>query len=302
MHLNLLIPASATENVASLLGAKTLCWSGRSWSTARYRASTLQSTEYKQNAPVAAEATFYPPWFGGYHAIKYKFIGASFPQGRKVLLLQTAGAGLGTCMSLPNVGYNPPVHAIHFICDRGAVYEDLAYNWPRRFEAFWPDAKVLSVQTNGGREQVGSDLSAKCFVTGEGCTSEVNQSLHFPASRVAMDFNAPARGGGRLTQSTDITIIDCSTEILTDVCNTVRSFSQYNINQDIQTYYKEIISWQKLDDSIIGKIRVATFLPYYVRGMDVRDVADKYDENQAVALYDYKMTLASIDQSEAASL
>jgi hypothetical protein len=103
-------------------------WNGPSWPLARYRASTLQQSNNQE--PAAAEPTFYPDWLEGYHAITYKFDKASFPQGKKILSLRAAGAGLGTCMVLPNVGYNPPVHATHFL--RGGkqdlVYEDLAYN------------------------------------------------------------------------------------------------------------------------------------------------------------------------------
>lgn len=290
------LSTSATGDIANLLDAKTMYWNGPPWSSARYRASTLQSSTGNQNIPAAAQPAFYPLWLEGYHAIQYKFVGAFFPQGRSVLSLRVAGAGLGTCMSLPNVGYNPSMHAMHFIKDDNrhqAVYEDLAYNTPRRFEAFWPEAKVTAVQTDGGM---------KCLVTGDRCSLEMNPKLHSPASRVTLEFDAPTRRSGRLLQSTDVTMLDCSTQDLDDVYITMKVYSQYNLNQDLQTFYKEITSWQRNNDEIVGKTRVAAFLPRYIKDMDANTGRIEYDDNESVALYDYKMKLMSIDEAEAASL
>jgi hypothetical protein len=277
-------------------------WNGPSWPLARYRASTLQQSNNQE--PAAAEPTFYPDWLEGYHAITYKFDKASFPQGKKILSLRAAGAGLGTCMVLPNVGYNPPVHATHFL--RGGkqdlVYEDLAYNVPRRFEAFWSEAKVLAVQTNGNDIVQSNNLGMKCLVSGDGCTSDVNPRLHLPASRVAIDFDAPTRRSGRIIQSTDVTMSKCTTQSFEDAYFVDRIYSQYNINQDLQTFYKEVTSLQRLGDSIDGRIRVAAFLPKYIKNIDANTAEDQYDENEAVAMYDYKFILSSIDDNEAAIL
>ena len=291
------LPTYAADDMASLLDAKTVYWNGPTWSSTRYRASTLQSSTGSQNIPAATQPTFYPLWLEGYHAIQYKFIGASFPQGRSVLSLRVAGAGLGTCMSLPNVGYNPSMHAIHFIEDDNrhqAVYEDLAYNTPRRFEAFWPEAKVTAVQTGGGM---------KCLVSGDGCSLGMNPKLHSPASRVTLEFDAPTRRSGRLIQSTDVTMLNCSTQVSDNGYYTIKSYSQYNLNQDLQTFYKEITSWRRnKDDEIVGKTRVAAFLPRYVKDMDTNTGRVEYDENESVALYDYKMKLTNIDEAQAANL
>jgi hypothetical protein len=290
----------AADDIPSLLNAKTLYWNNAAWSLARYRASTLESNN---RAPAATEPTFYPSRLEGYHSIRYKFDKASFPQGRKILSIRTAGAGLGTCLILPNVGYNPSAHAIHFI--RGGkqdlVYEDLAYNIPRRFEAFWPEAKVMAVQTNGSNNAQSNNLGMKCLVTGDGCTSNVNPSLHLPASRVAIDFDAPTRRSGRMTQSTDVTMLESNTQSFEDEFFVERSYSQYNVNQDLQTFYKEVTSLKRLNDSVDGKTRVAAFLPKYIKNID-GNTEDGYDENEAVAMYDYKFELSSIDDSEAASL
>lgn len=285
-------------DLAAQLDAKTLYWNGPSWPSARYATSSLQSNN---QAPAADRPTFYPIWLDGYHAIKYKFDNASFPQGRKILSIRTAGAGLGSCLSLPNVGYNPSVYAIHFTRDdkQDAVYEDLAYNIPRRFEAFWPEAKVLAVQTNGNQS---GNLGMKCLVTGEGCSLDVNPNLHLPSSRVAIDFDAPTRRSGRMTQSTDVTMLNCSTQSSSNTFIVSRSYSQYNINQDLQTFYKEIISLERLEDSIVGKIHVAAFLPRYIKDIDGTGAGDEYNENEAVAIYSYKIRLISIDEAEAANL
>ena len=296
------LPTCATDDIPLLLDSKTIHWDGPSWSSARYRASTLQNSANNQG-PSPCEPTFYPLWMEGYHEIKYKFTGALFPQGRKVLSLRTPGAGLGTCLSLPNVGYNPAVHAIRFNKDvtRDAVYEDLAYNIPRKFEAFWPEAKILAVRTNGGTNALGN-LGMKCFVTGDGCTLDINPDLHLPTSRVEIDFDAPTRRSGRMTQSTDVTMLNSSIEGSTTIFYTSRNFSQYNINQELQTFYKEISSWKKVDDGIVGKLRVASFLPKYIRVMDKNNAEDDYDETKAIAIYDYNVRLTSIDETEAAML
>ena len=196
------------------------------------------------------------------------------------------------------------MHAIRFNKDvtRDAVYEDLAYNIPRKFEAFWPEAKILAVRTNGGTNALGN-LGMKCFVTGDGCgTLDINPDLHLPTSRVEIDFDAPTRRSGRMTQSTDVTMLNSSIEGSTTIFYTSRNFSQYNVNQELQTFYKEISSWKKVDDGIVGKLRVASFLPKYIRVMDKNNAEDDYDETKAIAIYDYNVRLTSIDETEAAML
>lgn len=252
---------------------------------------------------------------------------------------------MGTCISLPNIGYNPAAaHAVHFIQsdnagDDGAgngVYEDLAYNIPRKFESFWPESKVLAIQTNGGEGSSTTTttntnwknaLTPKCRVTGEGCSADINPNLHLPSSRVAIDFDGPTRRGGRLIQSSDVTMLD-TTGVTTTQYNPdqdtggtfyiTKTYSQYNRNQDLQTFYREISSFQRLGNGdnvgggIVGKIRVAAFLPYYIKEMDATTTnkgngggsvgAITYNENEAVAIYDYKVLLKSIDEIEAATM
>lgn len=306
-------PAFADDNfdenkdIASLLDAKTIDWNGPVWTAARYRSSTLQQTSsstMNYAPPAMNKPIFYPDWMEGYFKTSYKFKGASFPQGRKILTLRTPGAGLGTCLSLPNIGYNPPTFPIHFIRNSNAqVYEDLTYNVPRIFEAFWTQAKVLGIQTNYfvDNNGVSNDLTPKCLVLGDRC---ISPNLRSPSTRVAIDFNGPTRGGGRLIQSTDVTILDASVQSnIADTYYTTKTFSQYNVNQDLQLFYREVTSLRRNEnDAIDGKVRVAAFLPTYIRGMDADSGDDSYDDNKAIAIYDCNILLQNIDETEAATL
>ena len=68
------------------------------------------------------------------------------------------------------------------------------------------------------------------------------------------------------------------------------------------------------NDVVVGKIRVAAFLPYYIKERDTTNynkkggnggstsIRDSYNENEAVAIYDYRFSLNRIDESEAASM
>ena len=90
------------EEISSLLDAKTMYWNGPSWTAARYRSSTLIQSSANYAPPASNNPVFYPTWMEGYHKISYRFKNASFPQGRKILTLRTPGAGLGSCLMLPN--------------------------------------------------------------------------------------------------------------------------------------------------------------------------------------------------------
>ncbi len=114
-----------------------------------------------------------------------------------------------------------------------------------------------------------------------------------------------------------------------------RTFTQYNVNQDLQTFYKEIISLDCVKknkgdnvyndddddvDEVKGKIRVGAFLPFWVKQMDgstttIRSDSSSsssgdntnlmdytYDEHMAVALYDYDVYMKRIDGNEASTM
>jgi len=221
--------------------------------------------------------------------------------------------------------------------------EDLAFNIPRRFEAFWPQSKVTAVRTGSARpsgesNNVSESLSPKCFVNGDGCTTAENPNLHSPTcTRVAFDFEGPTRNNGRLSQSTDVTMVSSvavavdsypispvmdgagkNTRTSNDVYDTEfvasRQFSQYNINQELQLFYKEIVfltrpvsadtsslqqstgkllgSTRPVDGKTIvnGSVRVAAFLP-----------EDDTNDREAIALYNYRIKLQQIDEEDVGS-
>lgn len=290
------------------------------WKKYRYNTSTLSNDKSISPSLPLSSSSAYPNWIEGYWATKFQFKGVSFPQGRQILSLRAPGAGLGTCLSLPNIGYNPSSFAQHYIISSSSeinnyCFEDLAYNIPRKFESFWPQSKVLSVQVQSRTET----LTPKCFVTGDGCTIEENPYLHFPSNRIAFDFEGPTRSGGKQVQTCDATIISSLDETEEQEVKAQRTkkfisckrYSQFNVNQELQLFYKEIVSVEKTSNGIEGNerspidgtIRVAAFLPQYIRNQDNTIPANKvYDDNTAVAQYDYKFRMEPIDESEAASM
>ena len=93
-----------------------------------------------------------------------------------------------------------------------------------------------------------------------------------------------------------MTLLQCSSVQKQNVFVCTRSFCQFNIQQDLQTFYKEIISLDTSDpEKVLGRIRVAAFLPS-------SESALTYDDSLALALYDYKVTLQSIDQEKASQI
>ena len=174
----------------------------------RYGTSTLLSSE---GSSIPSESPLrLPPWLEGTWAATYRFDRVTFPQGkgRDVLTLRVPGAGLGTCLALPNVGYSPRnPFPLRFLASGGGAtdaysYDDIAYNAPRILEAFWTAAKVASVRTDGGHSR---RLSPPCSVTGEGCSSEKSPYLHLPANRIVLEYDGPTRSGGRRAQTMDVT-------------------------------------------------------------------------------------------------
>lgn len=307
------IPAVTTVGSAirALLDNDAVRWSGPPFSEARYGTSSLTSLAGRFAPPSDPDgAATFPPWLEGYHSARYKFAKASFPQGRGMLSLRTPGAGLATCLSLPNVGYSPRApHAVRYRRDPGggsgeggSVYEDLAYNVPRKLESFWPESKVMSVRTNGERP---GDLTARCTVDGEGCATDANPDLHSPSTRVAIEYDGPTarRGGGRVVRAIDVTLLSHESWADGDSFCLASSYSQLNVEQGLQCFYREVMSLRKTGEiSVAGKVRVAAFLPRYVRDEDGGGDAREYEETEAVALYDYGMALERIDEESALGL
>ncbi|EJK63911.1 hypothetical protein THAOC_15405 [Thalassiosira oceanica] len=249
--------------IRALLDNDAVRWSGPPFSEARYGTSSLTSSAGRFAPPSDPDgAATFPPWLEGYHSARYKFAKASFPQGRGMLSLRTPGAGLATCLSLPNVGYSPRApHAVRYrrepgggSGEGGSVYEDLAYNVPRKLESFWPESKAMSVRTNGERP---GDLTARCMVDGEGC-----------ALRVAIEYDGPTarRGGGRVVRKIDVTLLSHESWADGDSFCLASSYSQLNAEQGLQCFYREVMSLRRTgESSVAGKVRVAAFMPRYVR-------------------------------------
>jgi hypothetical protein len=231
-----------------------------------------------------------------------------------MLSLRTAGAGLGTCLSLPNVGYNPPPFSSRFGNEDSnerdnLTWDDWSYNTPRRLEAFWPQSKVLSVQTGHSTHDSSSFLTPKCKVTGENCSTQDNPDLTLPSTRLVMEFNGPTRRSGIQSQSLDVCLVGNRSGIKVGKTGLTKfiSTSQYVQSfpyQDLQTFFKEIMYLAPIRDEsgdgkvnrVVGAVRVAGFLP-----KDASNSAD-YNDSLAVVLYDYKIKFDRISKDEASQM
>jgi len=260
----------------------------------RYSSSSLLSERAVVPKIQCTTLPVLPHWMEGNWFCTYQFAGASFPQGRDKLSLQVPGAGLGTCAVLPNVGISPRAPFLQRFINsasdsdsdttnpkRKEVIEDVAANLPRKFEAFWPQAKVTSIRVSipGNNETVTdkSDsssgtttvLSPLCVVTGEGCTPGENPQLHGKyATRCRMEFQGPT-GVGIQAQQFDLSMVDYELETNTSTTTTAatsndkddtvhnkdedndeeflmsRTFVQYNVEQELTLYYREFVSYRR---------------------------------------------------------
>jgi hypothetical protein len=253
----------------------------------------------------------------GHWLITYKFDGVSFPNGRDKVSLVLPGAGLGTCAALPNVGYNPSPFVQRFgngslldsndadeednnnaPAEEPFVVEDVAYNLPRKFEGFWPEAKLSSVRVS--TSATNTNLGPACLVTGEGCSRKENPDLHGRhTTRCQIEFQGPTRRGGLRSQHLDLSMVDYSSTITKPVSGDsnsndeeflmARSFVQYNQEQELNSYYREFVSYEKEQSKLPngklkGRTYVAAFLP---------------SSEQAVAVYRYSMKMYTITGEEA---
>jgi len=262
------------------------------WNRLRYGTSTLIEKSSNILPESAAFPSTYPKWLEGCWRTKYEYLKASFPQGRNVISVRVPGAGLATCLALPNVGYNPYPFVQKFLSNGAAVYEDVAYNIPRKMEAFWSDCKVIAVQT----ETKKSGMSPKCCVSGVGCTKAENPSLHLPSTRFVVDFEGPTRSAGRKLQSIDLTLMNASSSrSVKGSFKLSKQYAQFNVQQDFQTFYKETIILKSTEVSdtpsrIEGLVKVSAFLPRSKTSGGGQS-AITYDDSRAVALYDYSIEL-----------
>ncbi len=280
------------------------CPTSNDFSKLRYSTSSLSTKEAAVPESTCTSLLPLPPWMEGHWLTTYKFDGVSFPNGRDQITLTLPGAGLGTCAILPNVGASPAPFVQRFRnsgysfeskIDDGTrfVVEDIAYNLPRKFEGFWPTAKVESIRVSTSPRA--AELSPSCLVSGEGCSIEENPYLHDRhATRCQMEFQGPTRRGGMRTQHLDMTMVDSTSTSgsipseSNDEFQMARSFVQFNPEQELTSYYREFVSYKKEQsdsgEKIKGKICVAAFLP---------------STQQAVALYSYNMGMDAISEDEA---
>ena len=202
------------------------------------------------------------------------------------------GAGLATCLYLPNVGASPFPFSQRFLELPGSkgtqCFPDRAYNLPRRLEAFWNEAKTSYVQ-------VGGESKYRCFADGIGCTFE-GSPIHTPSSRLLLGFSAPnRRRTQRLDQSVDLSVIRSATAQAPDSTSSplpssssfiaVEDVVQYNVEQELQCPYRYMLSLRPPDSkgTIQGKMRVAGFLP-------IDEPQAKEANGRAVAVYDYSVS------------
>jgi len=278
-------------------GSRLIEWSPPSeeYAKLRYSSSSLLSERAVVPKIQCTTLPVLPHWMEGNWFCTYQFAGASFPQGRDKLSLQVPGAGLGTCAVLPNVGISPKAPFLQRFINsasdsdsdttnpkRKEVVEDVAANLPRKFEAFWPQAKVTAIRVSipGNNETVTdkSDsssgtttvLSPLCVVTGEGCTPAENPQLHGKyATRCRMEFQGPTTGVGIQAQQFDVSMVDYESEEANTTTTTTatttndkdavhkrdedndeeflmsRTFVQYNVEQELTLYYREFVSYRR---------------------------------------------------------
>ena len=105
-----------------------------------------------------------------------------------------------------------------------------------------------------------------------------------------------------MAQYSDVTLLSSRCEqIDNDACLITKCFSQYNANQDLQTFYKEIRSLRRRSDSagimIDRRLQVKAFLPIDV--VSSRVVQSNYDDTKAVALYEYRISMKGININDA---
>ena len=327
------------------------------YSQLRYSASSLLDKEAIVPTPNSNYRTLpvFPSWMEGNWLCTYTFDSTSFPQGRidSKLFLKVPGTGLGTCAVLPNVGYTPKVSFVQRFGRATTtitttsdskqnnskdpavqVIEDVAYNLPRKFEAFWPQAKVTSVQVsttdttatsksdrNASTSTTGtrSNLSPPCLVTGEGCTKVDNPLLHGKyATRCRMEFQGP-NGFGVQPQSFDLSMVDYESTTRRnededgdddgDEFLISRTFVQYNIEQELTCYYREFVSFiiekekqEQINSTTTNTTTSTTVSKQRTIKGRTQVAAFLPSSPQAVAMYSYTMKYDYITNDEEKTL
>jgi len=225
---------------------------GQPWST---------TCAWSSNPPPLKSTVNLPCWLEGNWRVQSRIQDVTFPLGRKFISDTVPGLRMASILMLPNVG-NTPYFDVSFVRDRdGAVKGDESARTQALLEAFWPDARVVSVEQ--------------------------------PAlGRTLLWYEAPSRRGERKQQSVDLRVCSSEGQVLSDGGRYFeqRVFQQDNVEQGVRGFYMVLDSFERDGErKIRWTQRVAAFLqPTDSLYMDAL--------GKPVALYDYSYTMSPLDR------
>jgi len=147
------VPAQASTAPLTIAGqirgkGEDISSLGQAWST---------DCAWAVQPPPLASELLLPEWLVGRWRVTSKLDDVSFPLGRKYVTELMPGARMASILSLPNVG-NAPKFELTFVAAEGggaAARPLRGANARRLFEAFWPDAVVLSADEGAGPSERG---------------------------------------------------------------------------------------------------------------------------------------------------
>eukprot|EP00957_Ditylum_brightwellii_P166324 12662025-Ditylum_brightwellii.AAC.2 len=311
---NVISSSSIATSIQSELTGKDVYWKKDINGIIPHFSTSTLDTRNRQRVPEPQNSPhLYPSWMNGDWNVKYTFQNAVFPQGRRALSLRVPGAGIATCMALPNVGWTTkfafqqrylevPKPMSELSC-----YPDVAFNVPRLLEVFWTEGHTTYISVGPS-----SSSLVKCFDTGDGCTIEENPSLHSPSTFYEIGFSGPTRrnNGERAEQRVECLTYRSESAIPPATSNgeskkgndasiyyTAEDVIQFNAGAGLEGRYRVISAWEKQgNEEVIGTVRVAAFLPAVAVEEAEDGSGDKVKTDQAVALYDYRVTMSKSDE------
>lgn len=183
----------------------------------------------------------------------------TFPLGRNFINDAVPGVRMASVLMLPNVG-NTPAFDLTFSRDKnGAVQVDQSERVQALLEAFWPDARVVSVE----------------------------QATE--AGRTRLWYDSPSRRGERKQQSVDLR--ECSDEgklVPGGRYFEQQVYQQDNIEQGVRGFYTVLNTFERDGErGVKWSQRVAAFLqPTDSRYMDAM--------GRPVAFYDYTFKMSPL--------
>ena len=129
-------------------------------------------------APIESQAPL-PAWLAGRWRVTSKLDSVDFPIGRKFITESMPGVRMVSILPLPNIGNTPNFELEYASGASGSVVPSRGANVAATLEAFWPDAKVVDIETPS-------------------------------IGRVLLRYESPTRTRGKLAQSVDVRL--CSSE------------------------------------------------------------------------------------------